>query len=169
MVRIARPGLIRAIQTYSKTNVLATPQIIALDNNEANFVSAEKIPVPQVTAVQGAGTSTSVTKESVELSIKIKPQINKMSNFVKLDVEAKISSIQNQSGVQQCGSVARACIVKESRSAPRPRHWIIKLGAGQCVGAIRATYDQDLATGQQGRRMKIAWCVQRTRGAPIPR
>jgi hypothetical protein len=86
-------GLIKAIQTYAKTNVLATPQIIALDNSEANFVSAEKIPVPSTTAVQGAGVSTSVTKESVELSIKIKPQINKVSNFVKLDTEVKIGDI----------------------------------------------------------------------------
>jgi general secretion pathway protein D len=90
-------GLIRAIQTESKSNVLATPQIIALDNTEATFDQTEKIPVPSSTAVQGAGVSTSFTKEPVPLSIKIKPQINKMSNFVKLDVEAKISSIQNDS------------------------------------------------------------------------
>lgn len=90
-------GLVRAIQTESKSNVLATPQIIALDNTEATFDQTEKIPVPSSTAVQGAGVSTSFTKEPVPLSIKIKPQINKMSNFVKLDVEAKISSIQNES------------------------------------------------------------------------
>jgi general secretion pathway protein D len=90
-------GLIRAIQTESKSNVLATPQIIALDNTEATFDQTEKIPVPSSTAVQGAGVSNSFTKEPVPLSIKIKPQINKMSNFVKLDVEAKISSIQNDS------------------------------------------------------------------------
>jgi general secretion pathway protein D len=89
-------GLIRAIQTESKSNVLATPQIIALDNTEATFDQTEKIPVPSSTAIQGS-VSSSFTKEPVPLSIKIKPQINKMSNFVKLDVEAKISSIQNDS------------------------------------------------------------------------
>ena len=35
-------GLIKAIQTNTKTNVLATPQIIALDNSEANFESRRK-------------------------------------------------------------------------------------------------------------------------------
>ncbi|MFL5812371.1 MAG: type II secretion system secretin GspD [Bdellovibrionia bacterium] len=89
-------GLIRAIQTESKSNVLATPQIIALDNTEATFDQTEKIPVPSSTAIQGS-VSSSFTKEPVPLSIKIKPQINKMSNFVKLDVEAKIASIQNTS------------------------------------------------------------------------
>jgi general secretion pathway protein D len=86
-------GLIKALQRYAKTNVLATPQIIALDNTEANFISAEKIPIPTQTAVQGAGVTTSVTKENVELSIKIKPQINKVSNFVKLETEIKIGDI----------------------------------------------------------------------------
>jgi general secretion pathway protein D len=89
-------GLIRAIQTESKSNVLATPQIIALDNTEATFDQTEKIPVQTSTAIQGS-VSSSFTKEPVPLSIKIKPQINKMSNFVKLDVEAKISSVQNAS------------------------------------------------------------------------
>jgi general secretion pathway protein D len=88
-------GLIKLLQTNTKSNVLATPQIIALDNSEANFESAEKIPYLTSTAVQGAGTSQSVSKESVALSIKIKPQINKSSNFVKLDVETKIGAIEH--------------------------------------------------------------------------
>ena len=87
-------GLVKALQTYSNGNVLATPQIIALDNTEANFESTEKIPVPTVTAIQGS-TSSSFTKENVSLSIKIKPQINKMSNFVKMAVTAKLADINN--------------------------------------------------------------------------
>ena len=88
-------GFVRAIQTNASTNVLATPQIIALDNSEANFESAEKIPVQTQTSVQGAGVSTGFTKESVALSIKIKPQINKLTNFVKLDITTKIGDINN--------------------------------------------------------------------------
>jgi general secretion pathway protein D len=98
-------GLIKAIQSYAKTNVLSTPQIIALDNTEANFSSAEKIPVPQQTAVQGAGVTTSVTKESIELSIKIKPQINKISNFVKLETEVKIGDIVANGNVPSVAGV----------------------------------------------------------------
>jgi general secretion pathway protein D len=89
-------GLIKAIQTTTNTNVLATPQISALDNSEANFESAEKIPYLTSTAVQGAGVSNSIQKESVAVSIKIKPQINKMSNFVKLDVTAKLGDIETR-------------------------------------------------------------------------
>jgi len=89
-------GLIKAIQANAKTNILATPQIIALDNSEANFESSENLPVPTSTAVQGAGVTQSVTKERVALSIKIKPQINKMSNFVKLDITTKLGDISDR-------------------------------------------------------------------------
>lgn len=89
-------GLIKAIQANAKTNILATPQIIALDNSEANFESSENLPIPTSTAVQGAGVTQSVTKERVALSIKIKPQINKMSNFVKLDITTKLGDISDR-------------------------------------------------------------------------
>ena len=85
-------GLIKVIQSNSNSNILATPQIIALDNSEANFESAEKIPLLSTTAVQATVTQ-SVTYQSVALSINIKPQISKITNFVKLDVTAKLGNI----------------------------------------------------------------------------
>jgi general secretion pathway protein D len=88
-------GLVKAIQTTGTGNILATPQILTLDNTEAEFESAEKIPVPTVTAVQGA-VSTGFTKESVSLSIKIKPSINKLSNFVKLNIKTKLADISTR-------------------------------------------------------------------------
>ena len=90
-------ALIKAIQTYSAGNVLATPQLMTLDNTEATFDSTDKIPVPQINNA-GLGIQTvSVTQQSVPLTIKIKPQLNKISNFMKLDIKAKVSDITNRS------------------------------------------------------------------------
>ncbi len=89
-------GLIKAIQSNSRSNVLATPQIIALDNSEAFFESAEKIPVPTTTISANVGSQSSFTKESVPLSMRIKPQINKMSNFIKLEVDMKLSDVSER-------------------------------------------------------------------------
>jgi general secretion pathway protein D len=109
-------GLIKALQTNSYANVLATPQILTLDNTEATFESAEKIPVPSVVAIQGS-TSTSVTKESVSLSIKIKPQINKMSNFVKLDVTTKLADISNRELPSQVQQLAFATTERNAQTS----------------------------------------------------
>jgi general secretion pathway protein D len=89
-------ALIKAIQTYSAGNVLATPQLMTLDNTEATFDSTDKIPVPQINNA-GLGIQTvSVTQQSVPLTIKIKPQLNKISNFIKLDIKAKVSDVVNR-------------------------------------------------------------------------
>lgn len=89
-------AMVRAAQNNQAISVLATPQIIALDNTEAEFQSNEKIPIPTQNAVQGAGVSTGYgTKESITTSIKIKPQINKIINFVKMDVTVKLGDIDN--------------------------------------------------------------------------
>ena len=109
-------GLIKAIQSNTNANVLATPQIIALDNSEATFESAEKIPVPTTTAVQGAGVSTSITKESVSLSIKIKPQINKVSNFVKLDVTTKLADISGRQPPAQVAGLAFSTLERNAQT-----------------------------------------------------
>jgi len=89
-------GLIKAIQSNSNANVLATPQILTLDNTEAVFESSEKIPVATTTTTQTGGTQSSYTKEPVSLTLTIKPQINKISNFVKMDVNAKMEDFSSK-------------------------------------------------------------------------
>ncbi len=109
-------GLVRALQTNNSGNVLANPQILTLDNTEATFESAEKIPIPTVTAIQGS-TSTSITKEPVSLSIKLKPQINKISNFVKLDVTVKLADISNRELPSQVAGLAFATTERNAQTS----------------------------------------------------
>jgi general secretion pathway protein D len=109
-------GLIKALQTNSNANVLATPQILTLDNTEATFESSEKIPYPTATAVQGS-VATSVAKESVSLTIKLKPQINKISNFVKLDIKAKLADISSRELPKQVQDLAFATIERNAETS----------------------------------------------------
>ncbi|HCM39298.1 MAG: type II secretion system protein GspD [Bdellovibrionales bacterium GWB1_52_6] len=109
-------GLIKAIQTNTNSNILATPQIIALDNTEATFESTEKIPLPVSTAVQGAGVATSIQRENVSLSIKIKPQINKISSFVKLDVETKLAGFSNRTLPTAVQGLALALLERSAKT-----------------------------------------------------
>ncbi len=110
-------GLIKAIQTNSKANVLATPQILTLDNTEATFETAELIPLPTTNAIQGAGVATSITKERVSLAITIKPQINKLSNFVKLDINAKLADITRRELPSAVASLALATSERNAKTS----------------------------------------------------
>ena len=84
-------ALIKAVQTSSNGSVLATPQIMTLENTEAVFDTTDKIPVPEI---QNSGLGVSnvgVRFQEVPLTIKIKPQLNKISNFIKMDIKATVS------------------------------------------------------------------------------
>ncbi len=106
-------GLIKFLQTNTNATVLATPQIMTLDNVEATFESAEKVPVLTQSVSQGT-VSTGTTKEDVAISIKLKPAINKLSNFVKLEIEAKL---QDFSGRELPRALADQALATISRTA----------------------------------------------------
>jgi general secretion pathway protein D len=93
-------ALVKALQTYSGANILATPQLMTMDNSEAIFESSDKVPVPKINNAGLGIQTTSFDYMTVPLSIKIKPQLNKISNFIKMDIKAKISDFSNR-GLEQ--------------------------------------------------------------------
>ena len=103
-------GLVSAIATHNTTNVLATPQILTMDNVEGIFESGETVPVPKSTTTNGT-VQNSVEQQKVNLSLKITPQINKVTRFVKLKIDQKIEDfsgrkLENNSG--GVGTVVRS-------------------------------------------------------------
>ncbi len=83
-------ALIQAIAANSQTNVLATPQILAMDNTEAEFEAGSTIPVRNQNTNANGTTSTTTTNQEAKLSLKITPQINKATRFVKLKINQSI-------------------------------------------------------------------------------
>jgi general secretion pathway protein D len=83
-------ALIKAIASNTNTNVLATPQILALDNTEAEFEVGATVPVRETSVVNGV-TNTSTKPQEAKLSLKITPQINKVTRFVKLKINQTIN------------------------------------------------------------------------------
>jgi general secretion pathway protein D len=79
-------ALIQAIASNSNTNVLATPQILAMDNTDAEFEVGATVPVQEQNTTANGTTSTSTKNQEAKLSLKITPQINKATRFVKLKI-----------------------------------------------------------------------------------
>jgi general secretion pathway protein D len=84
-------ALLKAVQTSSNGTVLATPQIMTLENTEAIFDTTDKIPIPKITNAGLGVSNVGVEFQEVPLTIKIKPQLNKISNFIKMDIKATVS------------------------------------------------------------------------------
>lgn len=98
-------GLVKAIAARSNGNILATPQILATDNTEATFTSGETVPVRNST-VSNNQTNISTTKQEINLTLKITPQINKVTRFVKLNIDQKVEDFNESRAVSTEGGGA---------------------------------------------------------------
>ncbi|MCK9387732.1 MAG: type II secretion system secretin GspD [Sulfuritalea sp.] len=98
--------LARALETDSNANILSTPNLLTLDNEEAKIVIGQNVPF--VTG-QYAQTGTAVTatpfqtieRKDVGLTLKVKPQISE-GGTVRLQVFQEVSSVDstgNTSGI----------------------------------------------------------------------
>jgi general secretion pathway protein D len=89
-------ALLTAIATNSSTNVLATPQILALDNTEAVFEVGETVPTPERTNAANGSSSVSIKQQKVALTLKLTPQINKVTRMVKLKIDQKVEDFSTR-------------------------------------------------------------------------
>ncbi len=88
--------LLRAIARDGNSNVLSTPTLMTLDNEEAEIVVGQNVPF--VTGQFTNNTTTpdnpfqTVQRQDVGVLLKVKPQIN-AGGSVRLDISQEISSI----------------------------------------------------------------------------
>lgn len=95
---ISFAALVRALQGDGATNVLSTPTLVTLDNEEAEIVVGQNVPfvTGSFTNVSGSAAPTNpfqtINRQNVGLTLKVKPQINE-GNTIKLEVEQKVDSL----------------------------------------------------------------------------
>ena len=98
VVRGANLGLLaRAMQTDADANILSTPNLMMLDNEEAKIVIGQNLPF--ITGSQN-GTAANpnpfqtIERKDVGLTLKIKPQISE-GGTVKMVISQEVSSVQD--------------------------------------------------------------------------
>lgn len=88
--------LVDALSGDSANNILSTPTVLALDNEEASIVIGQNVPFVTGTTTNSANGTTNpfqtIERQDVGITLKIKPQIN-AGNSIRLDVEQEVSSI----------------------------------------------------------------------------
>jgi len=86
-------AIIQAVKADTDSNILATPHITTLDNQESFFIVGEEVPIETTTSPGQNGNSPFTTKDRKEIGIKLKvtPQINE-GNAVRLTIEQEVSS-----------------------------------------------------------------------------
>jgi general secretion pathway protein D len=86
-------ALITAIQTYSESNILSTPQILATDNEDSEIKIEDKIPVvgAATAATATAGATQNITNEKIGITLKITPQIS--GERVRMKIEQTVNDL----------------------------------------------------------------------------
>ncbi len=89
-------ALISALASDTNNNVLSTPSLLTLDNQEAEILVGQNVPF-KTGSYSGAGNSsegpfTTVTRQDIGISLKIKPHINEGSSL-RLEVAQENSEI----------------------------------------------------------------------------
>src|SRR5690606_4663054 len=88
--------LVQALSTTAGANLLSTPSIITMDNQESEIIVGQNVPF--VTGQTGTGTDgtanpfTTIEREDVGLTLRVTPTISD-GDLVRLDIEQEISSI----------------------------------------------------------------------------
>lgn len=89
-------ALIQALNSVTDANLLSTPSLITLDNQEARIIVGQNVPfITGSTGTTGTGLAnpfTTIQRQDVGITLKVTPSISE-GGTVKLDIEQEVSSI----------------------------------------------------------------------------
>lgn len=91
-------GLVRALATDARANILSTPSLLTLDNEEARIVIGQNVPFLTGQYVQNSNGSTATPFQTIErkdvgLTLQVRPQISE-GGTVRLQILHEVSSLQ---------------------------------------------------------------------------
>ena len=103
--------LARALETTADANILSTPTIQTLDNEEAKFLVGQNIPLitgafanAGGNAVAGVNPFQTFERKDIGLQLRVRPQISE-GGVVRLAIYQELSSIQNTLTAAQGGII----------------------------------------------------------------
>jgi general secretion pathway protein D len=87
-------AIINAVKSDNKSNILSTPSIMTLDNQEAHILVGQEIPVTTGEALSQNFDNQfrTVQRQNVGISLDVRPQIN-AGGSIKLQLRQEVSSI----------------------------------------------------------------------------
>ncbi len=107
-------ALVRALEGDGATNILSTPNLVTMDNEEAEIFVGQELSIPTGAYASTGATTTTVNpfttfeRKQVGIRLKVKPQINE-GNAIRLDIEQKVDGIA-------AGSAGKGDVVTNERS-----------------------------------------------------
>ncbi|MDX8392806.1 MAG: type II secretion system secretin GspD [Mariprofundaceae bacterium] len=96
-------ALLRALETKTDANVLSTPNILTMDNEEAEIIVGQNVPfVTGSNSTQGgtANPFQTIQRQDVGLTLRVTPQISE-GDAIRLKIFQEVSSVAPSQGTAQ--------------------------------------------------------------------
>ena len=101
--RVDFAALLRTLQGDSATNIVSTPMLVTMDNEEAEISVGQEVPFltgqysDRGSSNGGMNPFQTIDRRDVGVTLKITPRINE-GNAVELDIEQEVSSLSGTTG-----------------------------------------------------------------------
>ncbi len=98
-------AFLQAVTTTSNTNILSTPSIVTLDNEEAEIIVGREVPITtgQQTTGGSTGLLTTTERKDVGLTLKVVPSIHE-GDAIRLEIDQQSSDLQTDSSEVEAGA-----------------------------------------------------------------
>ena len=109
VVKVANLGLLaRAFEGDSNSNVLSTPNILTLDNEEAKLLVGQNVPFITGSYTPTAGSATNpfqtIERKDIGITLRVRPTITE-AGTVKLAIFEEVSSVTNDKTLVQSADI----------------------------------------------------------------
>jgi general secretion pathway protein D len=109
--------IVRALSANSDVNLLSTPSIMTMDNQEAKIVVGKNVPfrTGSTTGNQGNNINnpfTTISREDVGLTLQVTPHIHD-GNLIRLEISQEVSEVDD---LQNIGTEGAADIITNQRT-----------------------------------------------------
>ncbi|MGQ8366515.1 type II secretion system secretin GspD [Glaciecola sp. 1036] len=93
-------AVVQAVSNDTNSNVLATPHLTTMDNEEAFFIVGQEVPIitGTTTGSNNSNPFQTVDRQEVGIKLKVTPQINE-GDAVQLTIEQEVSSVSGATSV----------------------------------------------------------------------
>ncbi|WP_395345626.1 type II secretion system secretin GspD [Ningiella sp. W23] len=93
-------AVVQAVSNDTNSNILATPHLTTMDNEEAFFIVGQEVPIITGTSTgdNNSNPFQTVDRQEVGIKLKVTPQINE-GDAVQMTIEQEVSSVSGATAV----------------------------------------------------------------------
>lgn len=136
-------GLINLLKSNTNTNIVSTPEVMALNNEEAMIEVGETVPVALTSTTGTNGTvAPTVDRQKVTTKLTITPYISPDTDSVKLKIDQEVAGLAQKQ--VQSTELAKNAITTTTRSIKT--NIVVDSGDTAVMGGLMSDRDTDGVT-----------------------